>query len=67
MNNQNEIIIAFEEILDLEQVLQEALEHNEIAGTHYATMNKLIIRKIQILFDTILRSSQPLHNNNTGL
>ncbi len=56
MNIQDENIAAFEEILDLEQVLQEALEHNEIAGTHYATLNKIIINKIKTLFDTILKT-----------
>lgn len=52
----DEIIKNFEKILDLEQVLQEALEHNEIAGTHYATLNKIIINKIKTLFDTILKT-----------
>lgn len=52
----DEIIKNFEEILDLEQVLQEALEHNEIAGTHYAKLNKIIINKIKTLFDTILKT-----------
>ena len=58
MKDSDVIINAFEEILDLEQVLQEALEHNEIAGTHYATMNMIIINKIKNLFDTILQSSR---------
>lgn len=58
MKDLDVIINAFEEILDLEQVLQEALEHNEIAGTHYATMNMIIINKIKNLFDTILQSSR---------
>lgn len=58
MKDLDVIINAFEEILDLEQVLQEALEHNEIAGTHYATINMIIINKIKNLFDTILQSSR---------
>ncbi len=58
MKDSDVIINAFEEILDLEQVLQEALEHNEIAGTHYATINMIIINKIKNLFDTILQSSR---------
>ena len=58
MKDTDVIINAFEEILDLEQVLQEALEHNEIAGTHYATINMIIINKIKNLFDTILQSSR---------
>ena len=52
------IIKTFEEILDLEQVLQEALEHNEIAGTHYATMNKIIIDKLKNLFNQILENDK---------
>ena len=58
MKDSDVIINAFEEILDLEQVLQEALEHNEIAGTPYATINMIIINKIKNLFDTILQSSR---------
>ena len=58
MKDSDVIINAFEEILDLEQVLQEALEHNEIAGTHYATINMIIINKIKNLFDTIIQSSR---------
>ena len=58
MKHSDVIINPFEEILDLEQVLQEALEHNEIAGTHYATINMIIINKIKNLFDTILQSSR---------
>ena len=58
MKDSDVIINAFEEILDLEQVLQETLEHNEIAGTHYATINMIIINKIKNLFDTILQSSR---------
>ena len=58
MKDSDVIINAFEEILDLEQVLQEALEHNEIAGTHYSTINMIIINKIKNLFDTILQSSR---------
>lgn len=54
----NNIIKTFEEILDLEQVLQEALEHNEIAGTHYATMNKIIIDKLKNLFNQILENDK---------
>ncbi len=52
------IIKTFEEILDLEQVLLEALEHNEIAGTHYATMNKIIIDKLKNLFNQILENDK---------
>ena len=58
MKDLDVIINAFEEILDLEQVLQEALEHNEIAGTNYVTINMIIINKIKNLFDTILQSSR---------
>lgn len=58
MKDSDVIINAFEEILDLEQVLQEALEHNEIAGTNYVTINMIIINKIKNLFDTILQSSR---------
>ncbi len=58
MYSTNNIIATFEEILDLEQVLQEALEHNEAAGTHYATMNKIIINKITNLLNEIEEVTQ---------
>ena len=58
MKDSDVIINNIQQILDLEQVLQEALEHNEIAGTHYATINMIIINKIKNLFDTILQSSR---------